>query len=70
MKASNASVTESLAGGQLFITVASYKGALVAVKKVHKPKVNIDRALLQEMRNVSIAIVFKILLSRILPFYM
>ena len=46
-------MADSVTGGQMFITVANYKGRIVAVRKLRKDKVKVDRALLQEMMVVS-----------------
>ena len=53
LRSSKGSVTDSLAGKQLFITAASYKGTMVAVKNVSKSRIKFERELLQEMRHVS-----------------
>ena len=46
-------MTDSLAGQQLFVTVANYKGLIVAIKKVRKPQgIKLERELLQEMKTV------------------
>ena len=53
LRKSKGSITDSLEGGQLFITVANYKGNMAALRTVHiNTKVKVDRELLQEMRNV------------------
>ncbi len=52
LRSSRVSVTESLAGQQMFTTVANYRGGTVAVQKVRKSKVKLEREVLQEMRGV------------------
>ena len=42
----------SLNRGQIFTTVAMYKGDVVAVKKSFKRKISIDRPFMLEMKNV------------------
>jgi len=39
--------------GQIFTTVAEYRGSLVAIKECEKKKVPMDRAFLMEMKNVT-----------------
>ena len=48
---------------QVFTTIAMYKGDIVAVKKIKKKKLNIDRALLLEMKQVRFLFSFIVLLS-------
>ncbi|KAK2144110.1 hypothetical protein LSH36_785g03085 [Paralvinella palmiformis] len=51
---SRTSMTDSLAGQQLFVTVANYKGLIVAIKKVRKPQgIKLERELLQEMKTMT-----------------
>ena len=38
--------------GQLYIAVGQYRGTTLAMKKIRKYKVDVNRALLQEMRQV------------------
>ena len=38
---------------QVFVTVGNYHGTVVAVKSVRKPRIEINRAMLQEMQIVS-----------------
>ena len=53
MMRSRASLADSLAGQQLFVTVANYKGLIVAIKKIRKPQgIKLERELLQEMKRV------------------
>ena len=40
-------------GGQVFIETAGLKGSTIAVKRMRKARVKIDRALMVEMRGVS-----------------
>ena len=52
LKKSKGSITDEL-DGQLFITVANYRGNMAALKTLQiSNKMKIDRILLQEMRNV------------------
>ena len=48
----------SLNRGQIFTTVALYKGDIVAVKKSFKRKITIDREFMLEMKHVSIYITY------------
>ena len=43
--------------GQIFTTVALYKGDIVAVKKSFKKKITVDRAFMLEMKQVGIIVV-------------
>lgn len=43
----------SINRGQIFTTVALYKGDIVAVKKSFKRKITIDRTFMLEMKHVS-----------------
>ena len=54
-RSASASMVSSTADdkSQIFVNVAEYRGATVAIKLVRKQKIKMDRALLVEMRHVS-----------------
>lgn len=48
----SSSIAETIAG-QIFITIANYKGSHVAIKNVRKNRIKIERDLLLEMKNMN-----------------
>ena len=51
-RATSRSTIDEHEGDQLYITVGRYKNIMVAIKKINKSKIDVDRALMQEMRQV------------------
>ena len=53
----------SLNRGQIFTTVALFKGDVVAVKKSFKRKISVDRPFMLEMKNVKSCVFFLLILQ-------
>ena len=51
-RATSRSSMEEHEADQLYISVGRYRNTLVAIKKVHRPKLDVDRALMHKMRQV------------------
>lgn len=53
IRKSRASFGGDSENAQMFVMVANYRGTIVAIKTIQKPRIDVNRALLQEMNIVS-----------------